>query len=121
MQYPTSVRIIRMMCSGRMAKKFIERAFARGVATVLVSGCHIGDCHYIDANHYAKKRVERFWKRMDKLGLDKNRLHLGWFSAAEGQMFADTIEQMHTIVENVTKEELDKTKKAFEKALGGGD
>ena len=121
MQYPPSVRIIRMMCSGRMATKFIERAFARGAATVLVSGCHIGDCHYIDANHYAKKRVERFWKRMDKLGLDKDRLHLGWFSAAEGERFSNKIKEMDAIVGKVTKAELDKTKKAFEKALGGGD
>ena len=121
MQYPPSVRIIRMMCSGRMATKFIERAFARGAATVLVSGCHIGDCHYIDANHYAKKRVERFWKRMDKLGLDKDRLHLGWFSAAEGERFSNKIKEMDSIVGKVTKEELDKTKKAFEKVLGGGE
>ncbi len=65
--------------------------------------------------------MERFWKRMDKLGLDKDRLHLGWFSAAEGERFSNKIKEMDSIVGKVTKEELDKTKKAFEKVLGGGE
>jgi len=113
MQYPTSVRIIRSMCSARVAMKFVERAFARGVAAVLVSGCHLNDCHYIDANYQTKKRVEKLWKKMERLGLDKNRLHLAWISAAEGEKFASKIKEMQKIVDGVTKEEIEKTVKSL--------
>jgi heterodisulfide reductase subunit A len=120
MQYPPNARIIRTMCSGRVAPKFIERAFARGAATVLVSGCHLGDCHYINANYQTQKRVERLWKKMEQNGLDKQRLQLLWASAAEGERFASKMREMKTIVENVKPEEIEKAKKVFAKALGGG-
>ena len=109
MQYPPSVRIIRTMCSGRISRKFVERAFLRGAAAVLVAGCHLNDCHYIDANYQTKKRVELLWKKMERLELDKNRLHLAWISAAEGQRFASKIKEMQKVVDDVTKEEIEKT------------
>jgi len=115
MQYPPNVRIIRTMCSGRVAPKFIEKAFARGAAAVLVSGCHIGDCHYINANYQTQKRVERLWKKMEKNGLDKNRLQLVWVSAAEGERFAVKIKDMKTMVDNVSPEEIEKSKRMTEK------
>jgi heterodisulfide reductase subunit A len=107
------------MCSGRVAPKFVERAFARGVAAVLVTGCHLGDCHYINANHQTQKRVERLWKKMDQNGLNKDRLQLLWASAAEGERFASKIREMKPLVENIKSEEINKAKKVFEKALGG--
>jgi heterodisulfide reductase subunit A len=113
MQYPTSVRIIRTMCSGRVSSKFVERAFARGVAAVLVAGCHLNDCHYIDANYQTKRRVEKLWKKMERLGLDKNRLQLAWISASEGEKFASKIKEMQEIVDGVTKEEIEKTVKSL--------
>jgi heterodisulfide reductase subunit A len=119
MQYPPNVRIIRTMCSGRIAPKFLERAFARGAATVLVAGCHPGDCHYINANYHTQKRVERLWKKMEQNGLAKERLQLLWASAAEGERFASKIIEMQKTVENVTQEEIEKAKKVFEKASGG--
>jgi heterodisulfide reductase subunit A len=109
MQYPPSVRIIRTMCSGRVSPKFVERAFVRGAAAVLVAGCHLNDCHYINANYQTKKRVERLWKKMERLGLDKNRLQLAWISAAEGEKFASKIKEMQEIVDEVTNEEIEKT------------
>jgi heterodisulfide reductase subunit A len=109
MQYPPSVRIIRTMCSGRVATKFVERAFRNGAATVLVAGCHLNDCHYINANYQTKKRVERLWGKLEKLGLDKNRLQLAWISAAEGEKFASKIREMQKIVDGVTKAEIEKT------------
>jgi heterodisulfide reductase subunit A len=109
MQYPPSVRIIRTMCSGRVSPKFVERAFARGAAAVLVAGCHLNDCHYINANYQTKKRIERLWKKMERLGLDKNRLQLAWISAAEGEKFASKIKEMHRIVEGASQEEIEKT------------
>jgi len=113
MQYPPSVRIIRTMCSGRVSSKFVERAFARGVAAVLVAGCHLNDCHYIDANYQTKKRVEKLWKKMERLELDKNRLQLAWISAAEGEKFASKIKEMQKIVDGITKEEIEKTVKTL--------
>jgi len=119
MQYPPNVRIIRTMCSGRVTPKFVERAFAKGAAAVLVAGCHLGDCHYINANYQTLKRVEKLWKKMEQSGLDKNRLQLLWASAAEGEKFANKIREMQTIVDGVKSEEIEKAKKVFEKALGG--
>ncbi len=119
MQYPPNVRIIRTMCSGRVTPKFVERAFAKGAAAVLVAGCHLGDCHYINANYQTLKRVEKLWKKMEQSGLNKNRLQLLWASAAEGEKFANKIREMQTIVDGVKSEEIEKAKKVFEKALGG--
>ena len=117
MQYPPNVRIIRTMCSGRVAPKFIERAFARGVAAVLVAGCHIGDCHYINANYETKKRVEKLRKRMEQNGLNKERLQLLWASAAEGERFASKIREMKTIIDTIEKKDVEDAQKVFEKAL----
>jgi len=117
-QYPPNVRIIRTMCSGRVAPKFVERAFAGGAAAVLVAGCYPGDCHYINANYHTQKRVERLWKKMEKHELNKERLQLLWASAAEGERFASKIREMQAIVEKVTPEEIEKAGKVFEKALG---
>jgi heterodisulfide reductase subunit A len=111
MQYPPNVRIIRTMCSGRVAEKFVLRAFEMGAAAVLVSGCHIGDCHYIDANHHTKRRVEKLQSLLEKNGIDKNRLQLAWVSAAEGEKFARKIKDLERIVASVTKTEIDKTVK----------
>jgi len=113
MQYPTIVRVIRTMCSGRVAPKFVERAFLRGAAAVLVAGCHLGDCHYINANYQTQRRVEKLWKKMERLGLDKNRLQLAWISAAEGERFASKIKEMQGIMDKVSKEEIEKTVAAF--------
>jgi len=110
MQYPTNVRIIRTMCSGRVAPKFVEHAFARGAAAVLVSGCHLGDCHYINANYQTQRRIEKLWKKMERLGLDKNRLQLAWVSAAEGEKFASKIKEIQSIVNSVTPVEIEKSK-----------
>jgi len=117
MQYPPNLRIIRTMCSGRVAPKFVERAFAKGAAAVMVTGCHIGDCHYINANYQTQKRVERLWKKMDQSGIDKQRLQLLWCSAAEGERFAQKAREMKAVVVNVTSEQIKKARKVFEKAL----
>ncbi len=111
MQYPPNVRVIRTMCSGRVSEKFVLKAFENGAACVLVSGCHIGDCHYIDANHHTKRRVEKLWNLLEQNGIDKNRLQLAWISAAEGEKFASKIKEMDKIVQNVSTAEIDKTVK----------
>jgi heterodisulfide reductase subunit A len=115
MQYPPNVRIIRTMCSGRVSPKFVEHAFSRGAGAVLVAGCHPGDCHYIDANVQTQKRVEKLWKKMERFGVDKNRLQLLWASAAEGERVAKKIREMESLLEKLTSEEIEKAMKAFAK------
>ena len=114
MQYPPLVRIIRSMCSGRISEEFVLHAFRRGVAAVLVAGCHLNDCHYIDANYQTKKRVERLWKKLEKMGIETERLQLAWISAAEGEKFASKIKEMKEIVDKVSKQEIKKTVEVLE-------
>ncbi|MFB0562599.1 MAG: hydrogenase iron-sulfur subunit [Candidatus Lokiarchaeia archaeon] len=90
-QYPPSIRIIKLMCSGRVEPIFILKAFEAGADGVLVSGCHPGDCHYIDGNLSAKKRVEATLKILDLIGLGSERLRLEWISSSEGIKFAEVI------------------------------
>lgn len=89
--YPTNVRVIRVMCSGRVDPVFIIKAFETGSDGVLVSGCHPGECHYISGNLRAEGRVEATRKLLELLGLEPERLRLEWISAAEGGKFSRVI------------------------------
>ena len=119
MQYPPTVRIIRTMCSARVNPKFVRYALRRGAAAVLVSGCHLKDCHYISANYNTLRRVEKLWKELERKGVDRNRLHLEWFTAAEGQKFADKVKEMKAVVAGVTPDEIAKGVKAYKERLDG--
>lgn len=109
LQYPPNVRLIRTMCSGRVDEKFIWHAFEKGAPVVLVSGCHIGDCHYIDANHWTEKRVEKVRKKMEKKGIRPERLQLEWISAAEGVRFSNVMANMEELRKGVSAEEIETT------------
>jgi heterodisulfide reductase subunit D len=91
LSYPTNIRIIRLMCSGRVEPAFILKAFENRADGVLVAGCHPGDCHYRAGNNYAEKRVEKTKKLLDLVGIGSDRLRLEWISAAEGEKFASVI------------------------------
>ena len=91
LSYPPNIRIIRVMCSGRVEPAFLLRAFEMGADGVLVAGCHPGDCHYRSGNQYAEKRVENTKKILDLFGISPERLRLEWISAAEGEKFAYVI------------------------------
>jgi heterodisulfide reductase subunit A len=108
-QYPPNARIIRTMCSGRVDEDFIWEGFMKGAPVILVSGCHIGDCHYIDANHWTEKRIEKIHKRMEKLGIRPERLQLEWISAAEGVRFAEVMNRMEKLRQDVTETEINET------------
>jgi F420-non-reducing hydrogenase iron-sulfur subunit len=99
-QYDPSIRIIRVMCSGRIDPGLILNAFNSGVDGVLVSGCHPGDCHYITGNEKAEKTMDMTMELIQTLGLDSRRLKLQWISAAEGQKFAESIDEF---VESIKK------------------
>ena len=91
-QYPPTVRIIRVMCSGMVDESYILKAFEAGADGVLVAGCHPGDCHYLTGNLKAEKEVEKTWELLDAIGLGRERLRLEWVSASEGEKFAKVIE-----------------------------
>ena len=91
LQYPPNVRTIRVMCSGRVSPGMILKAFAGGADGVHVSGCHIGDCHYGFGNRRAEKQIAEARKLVEMLGIEPDRLHLEWVSAAEGEKFANSI------------------------------
>ncbi|HTY22593.1 MAG TPA: CoB-CoM heterodisulfide reductase HdrA2 [Desulfomonilaceae bacterium] len=105
-QYPPNVRIIRTMCSARVSHHWLERALMLGVGGVLVSGCHPGDCHYNNANKHTERRAEKFWKRMEKVGINENRLRLAWVSAAEGSRFARVVEEMEKGLRKLTAKQI---------------
>lgn len=93
-QYPSTLRIVRVMCSGRIDPIFILEAFRSGADGVLVAGCHPGDCHYLSGNQKAQRRVSLLQMVMEQLGLEPERLRLDWISASEGERFAMIIKDM---------------------------
>ena len=99
-QYPPNVRILRVPCSGRVDVLHIVKAFQNGADGVIVTGCHIGDCHYIDGNVKARDRVDVMKKSLGALGIDPERLEIGFASSSEGQKFATT---MTNFVEKIRK------------------
>jgi len=115
LQYPPNARLIRTMCSGRVDDNFIWHGFKKGAPVILVSGCHIGDCHYIDANHWTEKRVEKVHKKMEKEGIRPERLQLEWISAAEGLRFADVMTKMEDLRKSVSRQEIAETIAILEK------
>ena len=100
-QYPATIRIIRVMCSGRVDPLFILRAFENGADGVLVCGCHINDCHYISGNLKAEKRVAQTKQLLNLIGIDPNRLRLEWISAAEGAKFALVVKEFTHYLEQL--------------------
>ena len=88
LQYPASILPVRVMCSSRVDPLLILRAFLNGFDGVLVTGCHLGDCHYQEGNYYTRRRFVMLKKVFDSLGLESDRLRLSWVSAAEGQKYA---------------------------------
>ncbi|MFQ6127672.1 MAG: hydrogenase iron-sulfur subunit [Thermoplasmata archaeon] len=89
--YPPNIRIVRVMCSGRVDPGHILRAFEKGIDGVLVAGCHPGDCHYTSGNEKAKARIETAKEIAELIGLGEDRIRLEWISASEGGRFAEVV------------------------------
>ncbi len=94
LQYEPNVRIVKLPCTGRIDPLFILKAFEGGADGVLVSGCHPGDCHYTSGNYHARRRWTLFRQLLDFTGIAPERLFFSWVSAAEGQKFADLINEL---------------------------
>jgi F420-non-reducing hydrogenase iron-sulfur subunit len=100
-QYPPNIRVIRVMCSGRVDPAFIPRAFLAGFDGVMILGCHPGDCHYLTGNIQAERKMTLLRQLISDEGISSERLLLDWVSAGEGQRFAELIkdftEQMRSL------------------------
>ncbi len=93
-KYPPNIRIIRVPCSGRVNPLFVLRCLMNGADGVLVSGCHIGDCHYSEGNFYARRRFAVLKKLFEYLGIDPRRFQMSWVSASEGDKWAEVTREL---------------------------
>jgi F420-non-reducing hydrogenase iron-sulfur subunit len=94
LHYAPNLRVIRVMCSGRVEPQFVLKTFAEGADGVLIAGCHPGECHYQEGNLRALRRFHLLRNMAEQLGIEKERIRLVWISAAEGNLLAETVDAM---------------------------
>jgi len=107
-RYPPNIRIIRVMCSGRVDPEIILDTFLYGADGVFIGGCHLGDCHYVEGNYYAEKKIEMARRLLKEAGVEPERLRLEWVSASEGERFAATIKEFTEEIKEMGRVEVDK-------------
>ena len=100
-KYSPNVRIIRVMCSGRIDPTFVLKALALGADGVLLAGCHPGECHYIDQNYKAMRRYAMLKQTLAAMGVEPERVKLVWASAAEGQRLAEAVDELVADIKKV--------------------
>ncbi|MHA1985655.1 MAG: FAD-dependent oxidoreductase [Promethearchaeota archaeon] len=120
-QYPTNIRPIRVMCTGRIPKSFILQAFLEGADGVFIGGCHIGDCHYLEGNHDMLQRYNELKDILESVGINSDRYRLEWVSASEGKRFSQVITEFVNQVKELgplpkTGDKIEKKEKAKEGA-----
>lgn len=93
-KYPPNVRLVRLMCSGRMEPTFVLKALTKGADGVLITGCHPGECHYLEQNYKALRRFLLLRRTLSQMGIEPERVKLVWASAAEGVQLAKAITEM---------------------------
>ena len=93
-QYPPNLKVIRVMCSGRVNPIFVINALQQGADGVLIGGCHPGDCHYERGNYLARRRIAVLKKLLEYIGIDPNRVRMTWVSGAEGVKFAEVVKEV---------------------------
>ena len=92
--YPSNLRVIKVMCSGRVDPQFVLEAFQAGADGVMILGCHPGDCHYKEGNVQALKRYTMMKPLLAGLGIDEDRFRLDWISASEQDKFVQVVSDM---------------------------
>lgn len=93
-EHPPNTRVIRVPCSGRISPKFILAAFREGADGVWVSGCHPGDCHYIEGNFYARRKFALMKNLLEHMGIEPGRLQFSWISSAESTKYVQVITEV---------------------------
>jgi F420-non-reducing hydrogenase iron-sulfur subunit len=109
MEYKPNVRIVKIMCSGRIEPTFVLKAFAKGADGVLLCGCHPGDCHYQEGNYRCLRRYELLQKYITQMGIETGRLKLEWISASEGKQFAELIDSFTETVSELGPSKIKET------------
>ncbi|MEW6547713.1 MAG: hydrogenase iron-sulfur subunit [Bacillota bacterium] len=94
LKYPANLRIVRVMCSGRVEPTMVLKAFACGADGVLVAGCHPGDCHYQQGNYKTLRRVPLLERTLAQFGIHPSRFRLAWISASEGHKLVQVVSEM---------------------------
>jgi coenzyme F420-reducing hydrogenase delta subunit len=97
--YPANVKAVRVMCTGRINPLLVVSAFRHGADGVLISGCHPGECHYVEGNYLSRRRMILFRSFLEYVGIDPQRLRMSWVSASEGMKFANVVKE---VTEDVT-------------------
>ena len=98
--YPPNLKVIRVMCTGRLNPLFVLQSLRHGADGVLISGCHPGECHYMKGNYLARRRFLLMRRLLEFVGIDPLRLRMSWVSASEGKKFADVVT---TVTEDIRK------------------
>jgi coenzyme F420-reducing hydrogenase delta subunit len=101
MQYPPTIRVIRVPCSGRVNPLYIIKALAEGADGVMISGCHPGDCHYLTGNMYARRRFNVLKRLLLLSGFHPDRVQFTWVSASEGNRFAEAVTEVTEIIKKL--------------------
>jgi F420-non-reducing hydrogenase iron-sulfur subunit len=121
MTYEPNIRVVRIMCSGRLDPQLVFAAFRQGADGVLLGGCHPGDCHYSEGNYKALRRYQLLKTMLPQFGIEPERVRLEWISGAEGDKmahvaneFTDTIRKLGPL--NLYKD--DRTTNLVERAIG---
>ena len=92
--YPPNVKVIRVMCTGRVNPLFVVQSLSQGADGVLISGCHPGECHYLKGNYLARRRFLLMRNLLEFIGINPQRIRMSWVSASEGKKFADVITEV---------------------------
>ncbi len=123
-QYPSDIRLIRLMCTGRVDPLLIVKAFLDGADGVIVSGCHFGDCHSLEGNFKAAKRMFYLKRVLKSLGFDDRRVRMTFVSASEGAKWAEVVKDMINTIHELGPSPLHKataTTTASAAGFGGAD
>jgi F420-non-reducing hydrogenase iron-sulfur subunit len=118
-QYSPNIRVIRVMCSGRVNPLFVIKALSIGADGVLILGCHPGDCHYIEGNYKTMRRIPLLKKMMKQLGIEEERVRLEWVSASEGAKFAEVTNDFTQSVRNLGPSSLGNLKQSSKEVKHG--
>ncbi len=101
--YPANIKIIKVPCSCRVSPNFVLRAFQKGADGVIIAGCHPGDCHYSTGNYYTRRRLKVLMSLLEFFGVEQERLRLDWVSAAEGNKFANVMNDFANTIRTLGK------------------
>jgi F420-non-reducing hydrogenase iron-sulfur subunit len=101
LDYPVNIKLVRVMCSGRVDPQFVMDSFRKGADGVMILGCHPGDCHYRNGNIKAMKRSILLEQMLPTFGIDRKRFRLDWVAAGEAERFKEVVTKMSETIKNI--------------------